>query len=117
MFRYQYVLGDVMTRGLRQAGLMILAGAVTGLVAGWVWAALGETGFPRAAGICLMAVAGLLAATGGSLLSRATTTEARAFFGRGPSREDPASGEGLTAAGVFLFVSLPLLVLGFVLVG
>ncbi|SDF23935.1 hypothetical protein SAMN05660662_1494 [Blastococcus aurantiacus] len=106
-----------MIRGLRQALLMIVAGALTGLVAGAVWAAVGDTGFQRAAGICLMAVAGLLALTGGSVLSRATTTDARAFLGRGPSREDPASGEGLTAAGVFLFVSLPLLVLGLVLLG
>ena len=96
---------------------MILAGAAIGLIAGAVWAAVGGTGFPRAAGICLMAVAGVLALTGGSILSRTSTAEARAFLGRGPDREDPASGAGLTAAGVFLFVSLPLLVLGLVLHG
>jgi hypothetical protein len=106
-----------MARGLRQAALMILAGAVVALVAGAVWAAVGDTGFPRAAGLSLMAVAGLLALTGGSVLSRTSTVEARAFLGRGPDREDPASGEGLTAAGVLLFVSLPLLVVGLVLLG
>jgi hypothetical protein len=106
-----------MARGLRQAALMIVAGAAIGLAAGAVWMTAGDTLFPRAAGICLMAVAGLLAVTGGSVLSRTSTAEARAFLGRGPDREDPASGEGLTAAGVFLFVSLPLLVFGLVLLG
>jgi len=106
-----------MARGLRQAALMILAGAAIGLVAAAVWVSLGDTGYRRAAGLCLMVLAGVLALTGGSVVSRTSTVEARAFLGRGPDREDPASGEGLTAAGVLLFVSLPLLVLGLVLVG
>lgn len=96
---------------------MLLSGVVAALVVGGAWAALGDTGYRTAVAVCLMVIGGVLALTGGSVLSRATTTEARAFLGRGPDREDPASGEGLTAAGVFLFVSLPLLVVGLVLLG
>lgn len=96
---------------------MLLPGAAVALLAAGVWWAVGETDYRRAAGICLMAAAGLLALTGGSVLSRASTSDARAFLGRGPDREDPASGEGLTAVGVFLFVSLPLFVAGLVVFG
>ncbi len=106
-----------MGRGLRQAVLMLLAGAAVGLVAAGVWWSVGDTDYRRAAGICLMAGAGLLALAGGSVLSRASTLDARAFLGRGPDQEDPGSGAGLTAAGVFLFVSLPLFVAGLVLFG
>ena len=106
-----------MARGLRQAALLILAGAALGVIAGAVWAAVSDTGFARATGISLIVVAGILGLTGGTALSRATTTETRAFMGRGPEQGDPGSGEGLTAVGVFLFVSVPLLVVGLVLRG
>lgn len=111
------VLDPAMTRGLRQALVMLLAGAAVALAAGAVWSGLGDTEFRRAAGISLMVVGGALALTGGSVLSRASTLDARAFLGRGPDREDPASGDGLTAVGVFLLVSLPLLVAGLVVHG
>ena len=39
------------------------------------------------------------------------------FFGLGPDRDEPGTGENLTAVGVFLFVSLPLFVAALVLVG
>ena len=42
------VLDDAMARGLRQAALLILAGAALGLIAGAVWAAVSDTGFARA---------------------------------------------------------------------
>ena len=109
------VLDDPMARGLRQAALLILAGAALGLIAGGIWAAVSDTGFARAAGISLIVVAGILGLTGGTALSCATTTETRAFMGQGPEQGDAGSGEGLTALGVFLFVSLPLLVVGLVL--
>jgi hypothetical protein len=106
-----------MIRGLRQAALMVLAGVVLALLAGAIWTGIGDTGYRRAVALSLMAVGGVLALTGGSVLSRTTTLEARAFLGRGPDREDPSSGEGLTAAGILLFVSLPLVVLGLVVFG
>ncbi len=111
------VLDPDMGRGLRQAGMMLLSGAVLALLVGAAWTGLGDIGYRRAVALSLMVAGGVLALTGGTVLSRASTNEARAFLGRGIDREDPASGEGLTAAGVFLFVSLPLLVLGLVLLG
>ncbi|MGY1751654.1 hypothetical protein [Blastococcus sp. SYSU D01042] len=106
-----------MGRALRQASVMLLLGAAVGLAAAAVWAGVGDTAYRRTAGIGLMAVAGLLAVTGGAAVSRASTAQARAFLGWGPDREDPDSGDGLTAAGVFLLVSLPLLVAGLVVHG
>ena len=67
--------------------------------------------------ITLMVIAGLISLSGGTVLSRAATSDARAFLGMGPDREDPDSGEGLTGVGVFMFVSLPLFVAGGVLIG
>ncbi len=96
---------------------MLLAGAAVALVVAGAWWGIGDVAFRRTTGIALMAVAGVLALTGGSAISRATTRDARAFLGRGPDREDPGSGDGLTAAGVFLLVSLPLLVAGLVVLG
>ena len=96
---------------------MLVAGAAVALVAAAVWSILGSTGFRQATAICLVVVGGLLALTGGTAVSRASTNDARAFLGRGPDREEPRSGAGLTAVGVFLFVSLPLAAVGLVLLG
>ena len=104
-------MGDVV-RGLRQALVMLIASAAAGLVAAGLWSAVQGGGFRSKAGIALMILAGLLCLTGGTALSRATSLENRAFFGTGPDLEEPASGEGLTALGVFLFVSLPLFLIG-----
>jgi hypothetical protein len=103
-----------MGRGLRQASALLLLGAAVALAGAAVWAGVGDTGFRRAAGIALMAVAGAVALTGGAASSRASTAQARAFLGRGPDREDPGSGDGLTAVGMFLLVALPLFVAGLV---
>lgn len=106
-----------MARGLRQALLMLLAGGAVSLVVAAVWSGVGETGFRQAAGVCLMAIGGVLALTGSTALSRASTSDARAFLGWGLDNEEPDSGEGLTAVGVFLLVSLPLMAVGLVLFG
>ncbi|MGR6962961.1 hypothetical protein ACU610_00625 [Geodermatophilus sp. URMC 61] len=96
---------------------MLVFSAAAGLVAAGLWSAVQGGGFRSKAGIALMVLAGLLSLTGGTALSRATTLETRAFLGMGPDFEEPASGEGLTALGVFLFVSLPLFLVGGLLFG
>ncbi len=106
-----------MARGIQQALVMLVGATVTALVVAAVWSGVGDTGFRQAVAICLMVIAGLLALTGGTALSRASTNDARAFLGWGPDREEPGSGEGLTGIGVFLLVSLPLLAGGLVLFG
>jgi hypothetical protein len=67
--------------------------------------------------LAALIVAGLVSVTGGTVLSRAATNDARAFLGAGPDREEPASSDGLTGMGVFLFVSLPLAIAGLALFG
>jgi len=99
-------------RGLRQAGLMIVASAAVAfavaVLAMVVWA-----GDLRAVfGISLMVIAALLAATGGNALSRANGADGRALMGLAPENDDPSSGSALAPVGVFLFVCVPLFVIG-----
>jgi hypothetical protein len=96
--------------------MLTLATAVS-LGAAGVWSWVGDGGLRQSFGVILMVLGGLLALTGGNALSRASTSDTYAFLGRGPDQEDPNSGEGLTPVGVFLLVSLPLLVLGLALYG
>ncbi len=109
-------MGDVV-RGLRQALVMLIFSAAAALVAAGLWSTVQGGGFRSKAGIALMAIAGLISLTGGTAFSRAATLETRAFLGMGPDFEEPATGEGLTALGVFLFVSLPLFIVGGLLLG
>ena len=109
-------MGDVV-RGLRQALVMLIFSAAAGLVAAGLWSAVQGGGFRAKAGIALMAIAGLISLTGGTALSGAATLETRAFLGMGPDVEEPATGGGLTALGVFLFVSRPLFIVGGLLFG
>ena len=67
--------------------------------------------------VVLMVIGGLLSLGGSSVFSRTETSDVRAFLGRCPEREDPGTGESLTAVGVFLFVSSPLFAAGLVLYG
>ena len=96
---------------------MVVFSAAAGLVAAGLWSTVQGGGFRSKAGIAMMVIAGLISLTGGTALSRATTRETRAFLGMGPDLEEPATGEGLTALGVFLFVSLPLFIVGGLLFG
>jgi hypothetical protein len=102
-------------RGLEQALRLLLVCALVGAVAaGLWWLASGE--YLRRYGLVLMVLGTLIAVSGGTELSRGMTTDARAFLGAGPDREEPGSGQHLTAVGVFLFVSVPLCVVGGLLV-
>ena len=74
-------------------------------------------GFRAKFAIVLLVVAGLLALTGGNAFSRSGTLEINALMGTGPDHEDPSTGTGLTGVGIFLFVSLPLFVIGGLLYG
>ena len=96
---------------------MVLVSAGVALVAGGVWFALQGGGFRVKVALALLIVAAVIGVTGGTVLSRASTDRERAFLGMGPDREEPDTGEGLTGVGVFLFVSLPLFVIGGVLYG
>ncbi len=104
-------------RGLRQALVWLVSSAGVALVAAGVWSTVQGGGFRPKVGIALMAIACFLSLTGGTVLSRVATVERSALYGMRSDLEEPASGDGLTAMGVFLFVALPLLVVGALLFG
>jgi len=104
-------------RGFRQALLMLAGSAVVALAVAGVWSVLRDSGFRVPFAVALMVLGGALSLGGSSVFTRAETNDVRAFFGQGPDREDPGTGQSLTAVGVFLFVSLPLFVTGLVLFG
>ena len=106
-----------MARGIRQAVVLLALATAVSLGAAGLWWWLGGGGLRQSFAVILMVLGGLLALVGGNALSRASTSDTHAFLGWGPDREDPDSGDGLTAIGVFLFVSLPLFAAGLALYG
>lgn len=105
-------------RGLRQAALLLLLAVVVAAVGAWLWAVVRDEGFRVPFAVGLMLIGALIGLTSGTELSRGATNDMRAFLGiGGPDREEPTTGEGLTGIGIFLFVALPLLVVGLVLYG
>jgi hypothetical protein len=99
-------------QGLRQAlVLLLLSLAFAAAVAG-LWVALRGGGFLRAWGGCCVLLGPLIAISGGTELSREMTMDARAFLGAGPDREAAGESGHLTPVGVFLLVSVPLVVAG-----
>ena len=104
-------------RGLRQAFLLICGSALVAVAAATLWWALQDGGFRVKVAIALLVVAGLIALTGSNALNRSGTADMRVLLGAGPDHEDPTTGAALTGVGIFLFVSLPLFVVGGLLSG
>jgi hypothetical protein len=104
-------------RGLRQALVMVTGSVVVGLAVAGLWVGWQGGGFRPALGLALLVLAGLLAISGGALTTRAGTSETYALLGWAPDREVPGTGDSLTAVGVFLFVSVPLFLIGGLLYG
>lgn len=97
---------DDVARGLR-----------TARAAAGVWMAVQGGGFRTKLAPSVIVVAALLGVPGGTTSTRAADNDTRAFLGCGPDRGETGGGSGLTAIGVFLFVSPPLLIGGLVLFG
>ncbi|WP_146220491.1 hypothetical protein [Geodermatophilus normandii] len=104
-------------RGLLQAAVMLVVGAVLAAAAAGVWVAVADGDFGSRLGISMVVVAGLIGLLGGTAVARAETSDVRAFLGMGPEREQPELNGALGPVGVFLFVALPLAAVGLVLVG
>jgi hypothetical protein len=109
-------MGDVL-RALRQALAWLLSSAAAALVAAGVWSTVQGGGFRPKVGIAPVAIACFLSLTGGTILSRAAAVEMDALYGMRSDVEQPSSRRGLTTPGVFVFVALPLFVVGGLLVG
>ncbi|WP_448640160.1 hypothetical protein [Geodermatophilus sp. URMC 63] len=104
-------------RGLRQALVLLVGSAVVAVAAAGIWSAVADGAFRPKLSLSLFIVAGLLALFGGSAVSRAETSDIRAFLGMGPEADQPDLTPALGPVGVFLFVSLPLAVAGLVVAG
>ena len=91
---------------------MVLTACAVALAAATLWLVIWDGEFRPAFGVTLMVIAALLAATGSNILSRGVDADVQAMTGRAPDSADPYSGSALAPVGVFLFVSVPLLVIG-----
>jgi hypothetical protein len=96
---------------------MVLVVACVALAAATLWLVVWDGEFRPAFGLSLMVIAALISFTGSDILTRATGASDRAMMGLAPEREDPYTGSSLAAGGIFLFVCVPLFVLGGVLYG
>jgi hypothetical protein len=106
-----------MRRGLVQALVWLVLALVVAVVAAVIWSAVKGGGFRVPMAVALMATGALLSLSGTAVVSRTQTMDTFAFLGKGPERDEPDAGEGLTNVGFFLFVALPLLVIGLALFG
>ncbi|MET8348361.1 MULTISPECIES: hypothetical protein [unclassified Micromonospora] len=103
-------------RGLREALLLFLIAAVLVGAAAAVWVAVDGGDYTGRLGIALMVVGALFGVTGDLTLSRIGMLGPRATFGLAPEREEAGGGRVLTGVGIFLFVGLPLILVGVLLV-
>ncbi|MFR9777877.1 hypothetical protein ACL02O_17725 [Micromonospora sp. MS34] len=103
-------------KGLREALVLFAIAVVAVGVAVGVWVAVSGGEFTHRLGVAFMLVGALLGMTGDLTLSRIGMLGARSTFGLAPEREDAGGGRVLTGIGIFLFVSVPLIVVGFLLI-
>ncbi|MEU2610055.1 hypothetical protein ABZ570_00465 [Micromonospora sp. NPDC007271] len=103
-------------KGLREALVLLVIALVAVAVAAGVWVAVSGGDFVARFGISLIVVGALLGVTGDLTLSRVGMLGARATFGLAPERETGGGGRVLTGVGIFLFVGLPLVVVGITLI-
>jgi hypothetical protein len=103
-------------RGLREALLLFVIALVLVAAAAAIWVAVDGGDYIGRFGIALMVVGALLGVTGDLTLSRIGMLGARSTFGVAPEREEAGGGRVLTGVGIFLFVGLPLMLAGVVLI-
>jgi hypothetical protein len=106
-----------MRRGLRQAAILLVTTGAGAAAGAGVWTLFDGGSYRVALAVALMIVGGLLALTGNNAFSRAGSMDTFAFLGMGPENSEPETGDGLTGVGIFLFVALPLVVVGGLLYG
>jgi hypothetical protein len=96
----------------------LLVAALVALVGGVVWAVLADESIVSRFGAVLVVVGFVLMMAPSGMYTRMEMQMANMWLGRGPDRPvtDSGDGPGLTAFGSFLFVSIPLIALGFVLI-
>lgn len=103
-------------RGLREALVLFVIAVVVIAVAVGIWVGVSGGNFTHRLGVAFMVVGALLGMTGDLTLSRIETMPARSVFGLAPEREGAGGGRVLTGVGIFLFVAVPLIAVGVLLV-
>ncbi|MBQ1043126.1 MULTISPECIES: hypothetical protein [unclassified Micromonospora] len=107
---------STVVRGLREALVLFVIAAVVIAAAVGIWVAVGGGDFTHRVGVAFMIVGAVIGMTGDLTLSRIGMLPARSAFGLAPEREDAGGGRVLTGVGIFLFVSVPLIVVGALLI-
>ncbi|AYF27324.1 MULTISPECIES: hypothetical protein [Micromonospora] len=107
---------STVVRGLREALVLFVIAAVVIAAAVGIWVAVGGGDFTHRVGVAFMIVGAVIGMTGDLTLSRIGMLPARSTFGLAPEREDGGGGRVLTGVGIFLFVSVPLIVVGALLI-
>jgi ribose/xylose/arabinose/galactoside ABC-type transport system permease subunit len=115
--RHATVCGMTAIRGLREAGFLLAIGAALSVVAATIWVLIGSGEFVNRFAMCLVITGMVLSITGGGALHQAATADAFAWLGKGPERGDGdhGGGQALTSIGIFLFVAVPLVLVGLLL--
>ncbi|MEH0843931.1 hypothetical protein V6U81_16225 [Micromonospora sp. CPCC 205711] len=103
-------------KGLREALVLFVVAGLVALLGAVAWHSARGGDLVQRLGFTLMIVGALLGVTGDLTLSRIGTMESRAMFGHAPEQEGAGGGRVLTGVGIFLFVSVPLIALGLLLV-
>jgi hypothetical protein len=102
-------------KGLVEALLLFVIGLVVAAVVAAIWVSAGGGGYLNRLGITLLIIGALLAISGDLTLTKLSTHDTFAWFGAGPEREGAGGGRILTGVGIFLFVAVPLIFVGGVL--
>jgi hypothetical protein len=104
-------------RGLREAGFLLAIGVALAAAAATIWVLIGSGDFVNRFAMSLVIAGMVLSITGGGALHQAATADAFAWLGKGPERGDGDHGGGrtLTSVGIFLFVAVPLIIVGLLL--
>ncbi|PTA43785.1 hypothetical protein [Micromonospora sp. RP3T] len=107
---------STVVQGLREALVLFVVAVAAITVAVGVWVAVSGGDFVHRVGVAFMLVGAVIGMTGDLTLSRIGMLPARSTFGLAPEREDGGGGRVLTGVGIFLFVSVPLIVVGILLI-
>lgn len=103
-------------RGLREALVLFVIAVLVVAAAVALWVAVAGGDYTSRLGVALIVVGALFGVTGDLTLSRMAMLGPRATFGVAPEREEAGGGRVLTGVGIFLFVGLPLILAGVLLI-
>lgn len=98
---------------------MLVIAAAVAAIAALSWITIRGGDFAGRMGFSMVVLGAVLAFTGNSAFGRMGSNDAFAWLGKGPEvgSVDAGGGRVLTGIGVFLFVAVPLMAGGVILIG